>query len=62
MTEKTQNIALTPQEKAILQIALKRQMEELDKVSKKAMTLGVDTTKAVEQDLNILKDLETKLL
>lgn len=58
----TDTIKLDPLEKTILQIAVKRQMEELQKVSKKARFLGVDTTRAVEKDLNILKDLETKLL
>lgn len=58
----TENIKLTPPEKAVLQAAVKRQIGELEKVAKKAATLGVDTTRAVERDLNFLKDLETKLL
>lgn len=62
MTDKLETIKLSQLEKTILQIALKRQMEELEKVSRKAITLGVDTTNAVQKDLNILKDLETKLL
>ena len=55
-------IKLTIQEKAVLQSAVKKQMAELEKVSKKAASLGVDTTRAGERDLNFLKDLETKLL
>lgn len=58
----TENIKLTSIEKTLLQIAVKRQMTELEKVSNKARYLGVDTTKAVQRDMDILKDLETKLL
>lgn len=58
----SETIKLESFEKAILQTAVKKQMSELEKVAKKAATLGVDTTRAVERDLNILKDLETKLL
>lgn len=58
----TENIKLTPLEKSILQVAIKRQIGELDKVEKKAASLGVDTTKAIQRDMNVLKDLETKLL
>ena len=59
---KPETINLEGVEKTILQIAVKRQISELEKVAKKAASLGVDTTRAVERDLNILKDLETKLL
>lgn len=62
MPEKTEKIELNHLEKTILQSAVKKQMVELEKVGKKAQTLGVDTTRAVERDINVLKDLETKLL
>lgn len=60
--EKTEKIELNNLEKTILQIAVKRQISELEKVGNKARLLGVDTTRAVERDMNVLKDLETKLL
>lgn len=60
--EKTEKIKLNNLEKTILQIAVKRQISELEKVGNKARLLGVDTTRAVERDMNVLKDLETKLL
>lgn len=58
----SENIKLEAIEKTILQIAVKRQVSELEKVAKKAASLGVETTNAVQHDLNVLKDLETKLL
>lgn len=59
---KAEAVHFEPVEKTLLQIAVKRMMGDLEAVSKKAKSLGVETTKAVEHDLNILKDLETKLL
>lgn len=58
----SEKIEFSTLEKTILQIAIKRQISELDKVSNKAKTLGVDTARAIERDMNVLKDLENKLL
>lgn len=55
-------IEITDFEKTILSIAVKRHIEELEKVIRKVKFLGVDTTKAAMSDMNTLKDLETKLL
>ncbi len=58
----TETIKFEPHEKLILQSAVTQQISQLEKLAKKAASLGVETTNAVQKDLNTLKDLETKLL
>lgn len=62
MAEKTTTIEVTAIERTILDIALNRHKEELDKVLKKAKYLGVEVSKATKADMDVLETLKNKLV
>lgn len=59
--EETIKLEVTIQEKAILQVAVQRHFNELEKVLKKCRELGVEVTKATQIDIEAVEVLAKKL-